>query len=115
VDFQISENYRNLEIYSESHQWLFLLKWAHIITEISFSVKVTNATATVYKQELIHKTQVHGNVSNKRIELIDEIIVNMMKLFSDPSKFFWIKRNNINAYDCYKKVIDDNDYEDYFD
>ena len=52
---------------------------------------------------------------NKRIELIDEIIVNMMKLFSDPSKFFWLKRNNINAYDCYTKIIVDNDYDDYFD
>ena len=55
------------------------------------------------------------NIRSKRIELINEIIINVMKLFSDPSKFFWLKRNNINAYDCYKKIIVDSDYEDYFD
>ena len=91
----------------------FSNKNEHII--VLKSGKVMNAIATVYNQEIIHNTQVYENVRNKRIELIDEIIVNLMKLFSYPSKFFWIKRNNINGYDCYKKIVEDNDYDDYFD
>ena len=57
------------------------------------SGKVTNAIATAYTQEFNQNTQLYENISSKRIELIDEIILTVMKLFSDPSKFFWFKRN----------------------
>ena len=83
-------------------------KKQHIICCIlinSQSGKVSNAIADTYNQGLIHNTQVIENVRSKRIELIDEVIQNTMKLFSDPSKYFWFKRiqestNHTEPLDC---------------
>lgn len=76
------------------------------VLETPQSQKVFNAVVT---------SQPNGNIRKRRIELIDDIIEKIIQLFSQPSNFFWLKRNNISSYDCFNKIIKDNGYENYFD